>query len=207
MCLYIYTHTQLWTGPSLSLLLCCFSFFHTFFPLSYVMRRPAGLQRFCEDIEMMIGFQPNRFWRICWAFVTPTILTVHIFCMHPHKEILFFFFFLVEIVCHCCTEIYKNYLQLSPKGSSNTPVFFQGILVLSLYQWKVMTYQDYTYPTWSMVMGWLMVICSVIWIPIMFVIKMHLAPGTFMEVVMHTPWLLMEDHLISLMLPSLACKS
>uniref|UniRef100_A0AAY5L1J9 Transporter n=1 Tax=Esox lucius TaxID=8010 RepID=A0AAY5L1J9_ESOLU len=39
-----------------------------------------GLQRFCEDIEMMIGFQPNRFWRICWAFVTPTILTV---CVLP----------------------------------------------------------------------------------------------------------------------------
>ncbi|KAI1889581.1 hypothetical protein AGOR_G00164390 [Albula goreensis] len=90
-----------------------------------------GLQRFCEDIEMMIGFQPNRFWRICWAFVTPTILTF--------------------------------------------------ILGLSLYQWKVMTYEDYTYPTWSMVLGWLMVICSVIWIPIMFVIKMHLAPGTIIE--------------------------
>uniref|UniRef100_A0A8K9XGI9 Transporter n=1 Tax=Oncorhynchus mykiss TaxID=8022 RepID=A0A8K9XGI9_ONCMY len=90
-----------------------------------------GLQRFCEDIEMMIGFQPNRFWRICWAFVTPTILT--------------------------------------------------GILGLSLYQWKVMTYEDYTYPPWSMVMGWLMVVCSVIWIPIMFVIKMYLAPGSFME--------------------------
>ncbi|XP_069382828.1 sodium- and chloride-dependent glycine transporter 2 isoform X1 [Paralichthys olivaceus] len=90
-----------------------------------------GLQRFCEDIEMMIGFQPNRFWRLCWAFVTPTILT--------------------------------------------------GILVLSLYQWKGMTYEDYTYPNWSMVMGWLMVICSVIWIPIMFVIKMYIAPGTFTE--------------------------
>ncbi|XP_019899885.2 sodium- and chloride-dependent glycine transporter 2 isoform X4 [Esox lucius] len=90
-----------------------------------------GLQRFCEDIEMMIGFQPNRFWRICWAFVTPTILT--------------------------------------------------GILGLSLYQWKVMTYEDYTYPPWSMVMGWLMVVCSVIWIPIMFAIKMHLAPGSIME--------------------------
>ncbi|KAK7881583.1 hypothetical protein WMY93_029992 [Mugilogobius chulae] len=90
-----------------------------------------GLQRFCEDIEMMVGFQPNRFWRLCWAFVTPTILT--------------------------------------------------GILFLSLYQWKVMTYEDYTYPTWSMVMGWLMVICSVIWIPIMFVIKMYLAPGSFIE--------------------------
>uniref|UniRef100_A0A674MZA8 Solute carrier family 6 member 5 n=1 Tax=Takifugu rubripes TaxID=31033 RepID=A0A674MZA8_TAKRU len=90
-----------------------------------------GLQRFCEDIEMMIGFQPNQFWRLCWAFITPTILT--------------------------------------------------GILILSLYQWKVMTYEDYTYPTWSMVLGWLMVICSVIWIPIMFVIKMHLAPGTLIE--------------------------
>uniref|UniRef100_A0A8C1AHP2 Solute carrier family 6 member 5 n=2 Tax=Cyprinus carpio TaxID=7962 RepID=A0A8C1AHP2_CYPCA len=92
-----------------------------------------GLQRFCEDIEMMIGFQPNKFWRICWAFVTPTILTF--------------------------------------------------ILALSLYQWKVMTYEDYTYPTWSMVLGWLMVICSVIWIPIMFVIKMHLAPGSLIEVI------------------------
>ncbi|KAK6472992.1 sodium- and chloride-dependent glycine transporter 2-like [Huso huso] len=90
-----------------------------------------GLQRFCEDIEMMIGFQPNRFWRVCWAFVTPTILTF--------------------------------------------------ILFLSLYQWKVMTYEDYVYPTWSMVLGWLMVVCSVIWIPIMFVIKMHLAPGSFIE--------------------------
>lgn len=59
----------------------------------------------------------------------------------------------------------------------------QGILILSLYQWKVMTYEDYTYPTWSMVMGWLMVICSVAWIPIMFVIKMHLAPGTIIEVI------------------------
>lgn len=59
----------------------------------------------------------------------------------------------------------------------------QGILILSLYQWKVMTYEDYTYPTWSMVLGWLMVICSVIWIPIMFVIKMHLAPGTLIEVI------------------------
>lgn len=56
------------------------------------------------------------------------------------------------------------------------------ILGLSLYHWKVMTYEDYTYPTWSMVMGWLMVICSVIWIPIMFVIKMYLAPGSLVEV-------------------------
>jgi hypothetical protein len=40
----------------------------------------AGLQRFCEDIEMMIGFKPNIFWKVCWAFVTPTILTVRAEC-------------------------------------------------------------------------------------------------------------------------------
>uniref|UniRef100_A0A8C7XNC2 Transporter n=1 Tax=Oryzias sinensis TaxID=183150 RepID=A0A8C7XNC2_9TELE len=43
-----------------------------------------GLQRFCADIEMMIGFQPNRFWRLCWAFVTPTILTVCLFFCWSH---------------------------------------------------------------------------------------------------------------------------
>ncbi|XP_027708360.1 sodium- and chloride-dependent glycine transporter 2 [Vombatus ursinus] len=90
-----------------------------------------GLQRFCEDIEMMIGFQPNIFWKVCWAFVTPTILTF--------------------------------------------------ILCFSFYQWEPMTYGSYRYPNWSMVLGWLMLACSVIWIPVMFVIKMHLAPGKFIE--------------------------
>ncbi|XP_054827051.1 sodium- and chloride-dependent glycine transporter 2 [Eublepharis macularius] len=90
-----------------------------------------GLQRFCEDIEMMIGFQPSKFWRVCWAFVTPTILTF--------------------------------------------------ILCFSFYQWEPMTYGTYHYPGWSMVLGWLMLACSVIWIPIMFVIKMHIAPGKFIE--------------------------
>ncbi|CAO2614506.1 Sodium- and chloride-dependent glycine transporter 2 [Lemmus lemmus] len=95
--------------------------------ISYVY----GLQRFCEDIEMMIGFQPNIFWKVCWAFVTPTILTF--------------------------------------------------ILCFSFYQWEPMTYGSYRYPNWSMVLGWLMLACSVIWIPIMFVIKMYLAPGRFIE--------------------------
>ena len=50
-----------------------------------------------------------------------------------------------------------------------------------------MTYGSYRYPNWSMVLGWLMLACSVIWIPIMFVIKMHLAPGRFIEVIVSPP--------------------
>ncbi|CAI9544944.1 unnamed protein product [Staurois parvus] len=150
---YLRTHKPLFT------LVCCLAFFIMGFPMitqggiymlqlvdtyaaSYSLVIIAifelvgisyiyGLQRFCEDIEMMIGFQPNRFWKICWAFVTPTILTF--------------------------------------------------ILCFSFYQWEPMTYGSYHYPTWSMVLGWLMLACSVIWIPIMFVIKMHLAPGNFIE--------------------------
>ncbi|XP_037755881.1 sodium- and chloride-dependent glycine transporter 2 isoform X1 [Chelonia mydas] len=150
---YLRTHKPLFT------LVCCISFFIMGFPMitqgglymlqlvdtyaaSYSLVIIAifelvgisyiyGLQRFCEDIEMMIGFQPSKFWRVCWAFVTPTILTF--------------------------------------------------ILCFSFYQWEPMTYGAYHYPGWSMVLGWLMLACSVVWIPIMFVIKMHLAPGKFIE--------------------------
>ncbi|XP_048340061.1 sodium- and chloride-dependent glycine transporter 2 isoform X2 [Sphaerodactylus townsendi] len=150
---YLRTHKALFT------LVCCICFFIMGFPMitqggmymlqlvdtyaaSYSLVIIAifelvgisyiyGLQRFCEDIEMMIGFQPSKFWRVCWAFVTPTILTF--------------------------------------------------ILCFSFYQWEPMTYGSYHYPGWSMVLGWLMLACSVIWIPIMFVIKMHIAPGKFIE--------------------------
>ncbi|XP_040183840.1 sodium- and chloride-dependent glycine transporter 2 [Rana temporaria] len=150
---YLRTHKPLFT------LVCCIAFFIAGFPMitqggmymlqlvdtfaaSYSLVIIAifelvgicyiyGLQRFCEDIEMMIGFQPNRFWKVCWAFITPTILTF--------------------------------------------------ILCFSFYQWEPMTYGNYHYPPWSMVLGWLMCTCSVIWIPIMFVIKMYLAPGSFIE--------------------------
>ncbi|KAG8431918.1 hypothetical protein GDO86_019320, partial [Hymenochirus boettgeri] len=97
---YLRTHKPLFT------LVCCVAFFIMGFPMltqggiymlqlvdnyaaSYSLVIIAifelvgisyiyGLQRFCEDIEMMIGFQPSRFWKICWAFVTPTILTVRL---------------------------------------------------------------------------------------------------------------------------------
>ncbi|EQB79218.1 sodium- and chloride-dependent glycine transporter 2-like protein [Camelus ferus] len=59
--------------------------------------------------------------------------------------------------------------------------FEDYLIILNFYQWEPMTYGSYRYPNWSMVLGWLMLACSVIWIPIMFVIKMHLAPGRFIE--------------------------
>ncbi|XP_055707840.1 sodium-dependent dopamine transporter isoform X1 [Phlebotomus papatasi] len=33
-----------------------------------------GVQRFCDDIEDMIGFPPGLYWRVCWKFVAPIFL-------------------------------------------------------------------------------------------------------------------------------------
>lgn len=30
-----------------------------------------GVERICNDIEFMLGFRPNLYWRICWKYLTP----------------------------------------------------------------------------------------------------------------------------------------
>lgn len=65
-----------------------------------------------------------------------------------------------------------------------SPFCSQFILCFSFYQWEPMTYGAHHYPGWSMVLGWLMLACSVIGIPVMFVIKRHLAPGRFIKVIL-----------------------
>ncbi|CRK88594.1 CLUMA_CG002360, isoform A [Clunio marinus] len=38
-----------------------------------------GVDRFCKDIEFMLRRQTGIYWRLCWKFVTPTIM-IGIFC-------------------------------------------------------------------------------------------------------------------------------
>lgn len=35
-----------------------------------------GVDRLCRDIEFMLGFRPNLYWRVCWRFLTPGLMTV-----------------------------------------------------------------------------------------------------------------------------------
>ncbi|KAK2183134.1 hypothetical protein NP493_318g03000 [Ridgeia piscesae] len=35
-----------------------------------------GLEQFCNDIEQMLGFRPDWYWRVCWKFVSPVFLFV-----------------------------------------------------------------------------------------------------------------------------------
>jgi hypothetical protein len=36
----------------------------------------TGVQRFSNDIEEMLGFQPGLYWKICWAVLCPLFLFV-----------------------------------------------------------------------------------------------------------------------------------
>lgn len=36
----------------------------------------AGIQRFCRDIHMMLGFKPGLYFRACWLFLSPATLLV-----------------------------------------------------------------------------------------------------------------------------------
>jgi len=35
-----------------------------------------GVSRFCDDVELMLGFKPSIFWRVCWQFISPAVLLV-----------------------------------------------------------------------------------------------------------------------------------
>ncbi|XP_039484148.1 sodium-dependent nutrient amino acid transporter 1 [Drosophila santomea] len=34
-----------------------------------------GLNRFCEDIKFMMGIETGWYWRLCWRFITPGLMT------------------------------------------------------------------------------------------------------------------------------------
>ena len=37
---------------------------------------PAGVNRFCDDLETMLGHRPGIFWRVCWSVISPMFLIV-----------------------------------------------------------------------------------------------------------------------------------
>ncbi|ESO93994.1 hypothetical protein LOTGIDRAFT_205669 [Lottia gigantea] len=90
-----------------------------------------GADRFYKDIELMIGYQPCIWWKICWKFITPTIiLSVWLFSI-----------------------------------ISMTPV----------------TYGDYEYPQWSVVLGWCLSLVSIIPLPVVAIYEISKADGPILQ--------------------------
>jgi hypothetical protein len=56
------------------------------------------------------------------------------------------------------------------------------VWLFSVTQLKPVTYGDYEYPTWAIVFGWTLGMCSLAPIPIVALIEISKVEGTFMEV-------------------------
>ncbi|KAJ8270877.1 hypothetical protein GJAV_G00120290 [Gymnothorax javanicus] len=87
-----------------------------------------GHKNYFKDVEMMLGFPPPIFFRICWRFVSPVIITF--------------------------------------------------ILIFTVIQYKPITYNDYIYPNWSLIIGFSMALSSVICIPIYGLYKITKSEGS-----------------------------
>ncbi|CAL1277689.1 unnamed protein product [Larinioides sclopetarius] len=90
-----------------------------------------GADRFVLDICLMTKRMPSLWWKLCWSYVTPTIITV-----------LFIF-------------IFVNHTAI--------------------------TYNDYIYPKWSIVIGWILAMCSIAPIPVFAVWKLSREKGSLKQ--------------------------
>lgn len=39
----------------------------------------SGVRRFSQDIKLMVGFEVNRWWKFCWAYLAPFFIIVRFF--------------------------------------------------------------------------------------------------------------------------------
>ncbi|XP_062593065.1 sodium-dependent neutral amino acid transporter B(0)AT3-like [Saccostrea cucullata] len=103
--------------------------FLEFLAMSYIY----GLQRLCNDIELMIGSRPGYFWLLCWRFIGPVAM------------IVIFVASLIEIfskgVSYEVWNSLKGYTEVVP------------------------------WPWWCQVIAVLLILSSVLWIPLVAIVK------------------------------------
>ncbi|VDP77761.1 unnamed protein product [Echinostoma caproni] len=104
-----------------------------------------GLDQLCEDIRLMNLPNPSLYWRLCWKFITPVMLTVMIVSsiLDP-------------------TPLRYNYGTRHPELMHNTSEIIEiGIQGTS---------QFYDYPPWAETLGWFMSAVSVLMIPVVAIV-------------------------------------
>ncbi|XP_027703033.1 sodium- and chloride-dependent neutral and basic amino acid transporter B(0+) [Vombatus ursinus] len=62
-----------------------------------------------------------------------------------------------------------------------TPLLLMTIFIWSLVTFQTPEYGKIPYPTWSLALGWCMIIFCIIWIPIMAIVKLMKAKGNFVQ--------------------------
>lgn len=118
-----------------------------------------GLERFCDDIESMIGSRPSIYWKICWKYISPLFLIVGFFTFSLFVGFPFFLFSLFI------------YFSLSPRfWESIKNLSSQTVITLIVISTEDLTFHEYTFPLWATVMGWTLSLSSVSAVPIVAII-------------------------------------
>ncbi|KAG7484875.1 hypothetical protein MATL_G00054480 [Megalops atlanticus] len=87
-----------------------------------------GMPRFCSNVQVMLGFSPGRFWRVCWVAICPSFLLFIIgsFLAFPPEVKLFDYLYppWTTVIGYCigvssliCVPSYMVYYLISTPGT------------------------------------------------------------------------------------------
>ncbi|XP_063061861.1 solute carrier family 6 member 4a isoform X2 [Engraulis encrasicolus] len=87
-----------------------------------------GTSRFCSDVQLMLGFAPGLFWRVCWVAICPCFLLfiIYNFLRYPPDVSLFDYKypFWTTVLGYCigvssfiCVPAYMVYSLITTKGT------------------------------------------------------------------------------------------
>lgn len=90
----------------------------------------------------------------------------------------------------CCCAGSSLTFSLYP-SSLSAPPFLQFVVVVSIINFKPLTYDDYTYPPWANWVGWGIALSSMILVPAYVIYKFLSIRGSLWEV--SSGWLLWHE--------------
>uniref|UniRef100_A0A8C5GL77 Transporter n=1 Tax=Gouania willdenowi TaxID=441366 RepID=A0A8C5GL77_GOUWI len=86
-----------------------------------------GTKRFCNDIQLMLGFYPGCFWRTCWVAICPCFLLVSVHVIRSDTEVKLFHYkypqwttvlgYCIGVSSFICVPAYMFYHLLNAKGT------------------------------------------------------------------------------------------
>uniref|UniRef100_I3JMF2 Transporter n=1 Tax=Oreochromis niloticus TaxID=8128 RepID=I3JMF2_ORENI len=103
-----------------------------------------GTNRFCNDVQVMLGFYPGCFWRVCWVAICPCFLLFIIisFLAFPPEVRLFDYHYppWTTVLGYCigvssfiCVPSYMVYHLLNAKDLISSSVYFTNRYFLMFY--------------------------------------------------------------------------
>lgn len=148
-----------------------------------------GTNRFCNDIQLMLGFYPGCFWRVCWVAICPCFLLVRLFqCLREHFwrtlacwryrswDHLLIYFRTVATCLLWCLFVWSLFFCYSHS---------QFIIISFLAFPPEVKLFHYHYPPWTTALGYCIGVSSFVCVPAYMVFYLINTKGTFKQVQHH----------------------